>query len=159
MGRDPNQIEKGASGGFYIPPNSSPDYFDLIKESVDRAYNTNLADIIITGDFNIDMSQNNNNKMTDLLLEYNLNQLITEPTHFTETSSLIDLILVRNNNNNVLNSGVADPFMADYTRYHRPVIILLKFTRPHTPWLAEGTRFLHAHNEGSGKTVRMSHFG
>ena len=120
-------------GGFYRPPNSSPDYFDLIKESVDRAYNTNLADIIITGDFNIDMSQNNNNKMTDLLLEYNLKQLITEPTHFTETSSsLIDLILVRNNNN-VLTSGVADPFMADYTRYHCPVIILLKFTRPHMP--------------------------
>ena len=77
--------------------------------------------------------------MIDLLLEYNLKQLITELTHFTETSSsLIDLILVRNNNNNnnnnnVLTSGVADPYMADYTRYYRPVIILLKFTRPHTP--------------------------
>ena len=65
-------------GEFYRPPNSSPDYFDFIKESVDRAYNTNLSDIIITDDFNIDISQNNNNKMTDLLLEYNLKQLITE---------------------------------------------------------------------------------
>ena len=97
-------------GGFYKPPNNSPDYFDLIKESVDRAYNINLADIIISGDFNIDTSQNNNNKMIDLLLEYNLKQLITEPTHFTEnSSSLNDLILVRNNIN-VLTSGVADPF-------------------------------------------------
>ena len=34
---------------------------------------------------------------------------------------------------NVLTSGVADHFMADYTRNHCPVIIILKFTRPHTP--------------------------
>ena len=33
-------------GGFYRPPNSNSNYFNLIKESVDRAC------IIITGDFN-----------------------------------------------------------------------------------------------------------
>ncbi|MCG7879157.1 MAG: reverse transcriptase domain-containing protein, partial [Candidatus Thiodiazotropha endolucinida] len=120
-------------GGFYRPPNSSPEYFNLIKESIDRAYNTNLSDIIITGDFNIDMTLNNNPKMKDLMLEYNLKQIITEPTHFTEnSSSLIDLILVRNYSN-VLTSGTIDPFMADYTRYHCPIVVLLKFTRPHTP--------------------------
>ena len=97
-------------------------WVDLIKESVDRAYNSNTADIIIIGDFNIYLSKSNNNKMIDLLLEYNLKQIITEPTHFTEnSSSLIDLTLVRNNNN-VLTSSVADPFMANYTRYHCPVI-------------------------------------
>ena len=120
-------------GGFYRPPNSGQDYFELIKESVDRACNTNIADVVITGDFNIDMSQNNNNKIKELMLEYNLKQLISEPTHFTEhSSSVIDLILVRSNNN-VLTSGVADPFVADYTRYHCPVIAVLKFTRMHTP--------------------------
>ncbi|MCG7875097.1 MAG: endonuclease/exonuclease/phosphatase family protein, partial [Candidatus Thiodiazotropha endolucinida] len=97
-------------GGFYRAPNSNADYFNLIRESVDRAYNTNIPDIIITGDFNIDMSQNNSNKMTELMLEYNLTQLISEPTHFTESSSsLLDLILVRNCSN-ILLSGVADPF-------------------------------------------------
>ena len=79
------------------------------------------------------MSQNNNNKVRELILEYNLNQLISEPTHFTEHSLwLIDLILVRNSNN-VLTSGVADPFIADYTRYHCPVITVLKFTCLHKP--------------------------
>ncbi|MCG8113671.1 MAG: reverse transcriptase domain-containing protein [Candidatus Thiodiazotropha taylori] len=120
-------------GGFYRPPNSNQDHFTLIKESIDKACNTNIADIVITGDFNIDMSNNNNNKVKELMLEYNLTQLISEPTHFTEnSSSLIDLILVRNVNN-ILTSGVIDPFIADYTRYHCPVIAVLKFTRPHPP--------------------------
>ena len=70
-------------GGFYRPPDSGQDYFELIKESVDRACNTNIADVVITGDFNIDMSQNNNNKIKELMLENILKQLISEPTHFT----------------------------------------------------------------------------
>ena len=56
------------------------------------------------------MSQNNSNKMTELMLEYNLTQLVSDPTHYTESSSsLIDLILVRNCSY-ILFSGVADPF-------------------------------------------------
>ena len=119
-------------GGFYRPPNSNTGYFELINESIDRAYNTNIVDIIILGDFNFNMSVNNKNKMTELLQEFNLKQLITEPTHFTEnSSSLIDLILVRNNSN-ILSSGVIDPFIPDQTRYHCPIIVLLKFLRPST---------------------------
>ena len=38
-------------GGFYKPPNSTPDYFELLKESIDRACNTDIIDINITGDF------------------------------------------------------------------------------------------------------------
>ena len=61
-------------------------------ESIDRAYNTNVQDIIITGDFNYNMFSDSNNKMKDLLQH--------EATHFTEQStSLIDLIIVRNTNN------------------------------------------------------------
>ena len=117
-------------GWVYRPTNSDQDHF---KVSIDKACNTNIADIVITGDFNIDMSHNNNNKIKELMLEYNLTQLISEPTHFTEhSSSLIDLILVRNINN-ILTSGVTDPFIADYARYHCPFIAVLKFTRPHTP--------------------------
>ena len=43
------------------------------------------------------MAQNALNKMSELILEYNLTQLISEPTHVTEhSSSILDLILVRN---------------------------------------------------------------
>ena len=73
---------------------------------------------------------NNKNKISDLLLQFNLTQLITDTTHFTETSaSLIDLIMVRNRNN-ILTSGVADPLLPNLTRYHCPVYIFLKFIRP-----------------------------
>ena len=117
-------------GGFYRPPNSNAAYFNLILESIDRAYNTNIHDIIITGDFNYNMLLNNTNKMSDLLLQLNLSQLITDETHFTETSaSLIDLIMVRNRNN-ILTSGVAEPLFPDLIRYHCPVFVLLKFIRP-----------------------------
>ena len=124
------QSKKVLFGGFYRPPNSNLEYMDLIKNSTDRAYNTNIVDIIITGDFNYNMISNDNNKLKELPLEYNLNQLITDPTLFTEhTSFLIDLILVRNNDN-ILFSGVTDPFIPNQIRYHCPVVVLLKFTRP-----------------------------
>ena len=59
-------------GGFYKPLNSSPDYFELLKESIDRACNTDIIDIIITGDFNCNMAQSIPNKMREFMSEYNL---------------------------------------------------------------------------------------
>ena len=77
------------------------------------------------------MAQRTPYKMNDLIVEYNLSQLITENTHFTEHSSfLLDLILVRNNNNTILMSGTLDPLIPDQVRYHCPIMILLKFTPP-----------------------------
>ena len=88
-------------------------FFNKINESIDRAYSTNIVDILITGDFNFNMLSNENNKMEELIQQYNLNQLIREPTHFTEHSaSLIDLVLVRNTTS-IVTSGVADSFIPD----------------------------------------------
>ena len=126
-------------GSFYIPPNCTINNFDLMKESFHRACNTSISDIIITGDFNFNMAQNAPNKMSKLILEYNLTQLISEPMHITETSSsILYLILVRNKNN-VLLSGVADPFIPNQIRYHSPVIVLLKFTHPITQFSRDGS--------------------
>ena len=58
------------AGGFYKPPNSSPDYFKLLKESIDRACDTDIIDIIITGDFNCNMAQSIPNKMRELMSEF-----------------------------------------------------------------------------------------
>lgn len=117
-------------GGFYRPPKSNNDYFNLILESVDRAYNTNITDIVITGDFNYNMLSADASKLKELISQYNLIQTLTEPTHFTEnSSSLIDLFLIRNEGN-VLCSEVIDPFIPDQTRYHCPILLLLKFLRP-----------------------------
>ena len=117
-------------GGFYRPPNSGAEYFNLVVESIDRAHNTNITDLIILGDFNYNMLTNDNNKIRDTMLHYNLSQVIKDATHFTEnSSSLIDLILLRNTAN-MLTSGVIDNFLPDQIRYHCPIIVLLKFLRP-----------------------------
>ena len=105
-------------GGINRPPDSTADYFNLMLEIIDRAYNTNIHDIIITGDFNYNMMTNCKNKMTDLILQYNLTQLITDATHFTEaSSSLIHLIMVRNKNS-IVTSGVLEPLFPHLKRYH-----------------------------------------
>ena len=44
-------------GGCYRPPNSNAAYFDLLSESIDRAYNTNIIDIFILGDFQLQPSE------------------------------------------------------------------------------------------------------
>ena len=117
-------------GGFYKPQNSSPDYFELLKESIDRACNTVIIDIIITGNFNCNMAQSIPNKMRELMSEYYLSQLISDDTHFTEhSSSLLDLLLV-SNKENILMSGVVDPLILEQVRYHCPVMVLLKLTPP-----------------------------
>ncbi len=83
-------------GGFYRPPNSNNNYWNLLEESFDRAYNTLNDNIIITGDFNINVLGHQPSKIENLILSYNFTQLITEPTHFTEHSnSLIDLMIVK----------------------------------------------------------------
>ena len=118
-------------GGFYRPPNSSHKYFNLLKEGIDRACSTNILDIINTGDFNYNM-KNANNKLTEITREFNLTQLISEPTHFMEDSSSIhDLILVCNKIN-ILFSGVIYPFTPEQVRYHCPTTVLPKILCPRT---------------------------
>lgn len=119
-------------GGIYRPPDSNDNYFNLLLESMDRAVNTNIIDIIILGDFNLNILHNANSKVNELMTLYSLSQLITEPTYYTEnSSSLIDLVFVRNKSN-ILFSGVADTFLSDQTRFHCPQIVLLKFFKHHT---------------------------
>ena len=55
--------------------------------------------------------------------------LISESTHFTETSqSIIDLLLT-NNSNDILISGVGEPFLDQNVRYHCPVYCVLYFSK------------------------------
>ena len=127
---NPDLWENKKNINLLSTPNSNAAYFDLLSESIDRAYNTNIIDIFILRDFNYNLQNNNVNKMTELIQEYSLTQLITEDTHYTEnSSSLIDLILARNKTH-VLTSGVIDTFIPNQIRYHCLTIVLLKFLRP-----------------------------
>ena len=94
------------------------------------AFETNIFNILITGDFNLDiLKDNSSQKVRDLCQQFNFEQIINEPTHYTEnSSSLIDLILT-SNRNTLLLSGVGATFLEQNIRYHCPVFCVLSFSK------------------------------
>ena len=114
-------------GAFYRPPNTTPQQHSALTDSIHLAFDTGIQDIIITGDFNLNANATTSvSKLKSICDQFSLTQVISENTHFTESSaSLIDLILT-SNPNIILSSGVADPFLSQTTRYHCPIYALLK---------------------------------
>ena len=89
-----------------------------------------MQNILITGDFNLDVLKSSSNKKGfDLCQHFSLYQLIDEPTLHTESSSsIIDLFLASNINSIVL-SGVGEPILDQNIRYHCPVYCVLNFDK------------------------------
>ena len=54
-----NSHKRVLVGLFYRPPNSDAAYFSSIEDSVGLAIDTGISDIIITGDFNLNVNNNN----------------------------------------------------------------------------------------------------
>ena len=116
-------------GGIYRPPNSNNTHWHLLEQSFDQAFNLSFDNILITGDFNINLLTHNADKMNHLITSYQAEQLITAPTHFTEHSqSLIDLMIVKDKEH-IISSFVSDPFVPDLIRYHCPIVTILKFSK------------------------------
>ena len=115
-------------GTFYRPQNSNALVFSNIENSSGMAVDTGIADIIILGDFNINiLNEQPARKITELCQQYNFSQLINEPTNYTESSSsIIDLIMV-SNLQTVDISGVGEPFLSQDIRYHCPIFCIFKF--------------------------------
>lgn len=118
-------------GVFYRPPNTNNDYLQCIENSIGLAIESGVENVVIMGDFNLDVNvTHKRRKIDDLCNQFSLNQLITTPTHFTETSSsVIDLIFV-NNDDIVKQSNVCEPFLEQNVRYHCPVEVLLNLQTP-----------------------------
>lgn len=126
-----NSHKRVLVGVFYRPPNADAAYLSYIEDSFGLAIDTGIKDIIITGDFNLNATYPNTQRKIDCICsQFSLCQLIVEPTHFTEqSSSIIDFIFITNKDN-VLLSGVGDPFLQQNIRYHCPVYVFLKFSKP-----------------------------
>ena len=116
---------------FYRPPNSDANYYTNIENSLALDVDTGLTDIIITGDVNLNLlNPQTSRKIYSRYTQFSLFQSITQPAHFTEnSSSLIDVILATNKENLIL-SGVGEPFLYQELRYHCPVYGILKFSKP-----------------------------
>ena len=108
-------------GTFYRPPNSLPLILSDIENSIGLAVDTGISDIVILGDFNLDMlATQSQRKVNDLCQQYGFIQLINEASNFTESSApIIDLIMA-SNINAVDISGVGEPFLMQDIRYHCP---------------------------------------
>ena len=117
-------------GTFYRPPESSPLVLSDIENSIGLAVDTRISDIVILGDFNFNMlAAQSQRKISDLCQQYGLQQLINEPTNFTEKSAtIIDLIMV-SNKNTIDISGVGEPFLMQNIRYHCPIYCIFKFKK------------------------------
>ena len=81
---------------FYRPPNSDQLYYNSLEDSIHLTIDTGIDDVIITGDLNLNMSNPQSaRKVQSLSEQFSLRQCISEPTHFTEHSSLlIDILLL-----------------------------------------------------------------
>ena len=132
--RFPLNNKKILLGTFYRPPNSTQDVLTSIENSISLAYDTNIQNILITGDFNLDvLKSSSNKKVFDLCKHFSLYQLINEPTHHTESSSsIIDLFFTSNINSIVL-SGVGEPILDQNISYHCPVYCVLNSNKFITP--------------------------
>ena len=65
------------SAHIIVPPNSDNAVLTNIENSIDLAVDTENLDIIILGDYNLDMNKpNSSNKINNICQQYNLHQLI-----------------------------------------------------------------------------------
>ena len=107
----------------YRPPNSLIEWIDEFEKELTTAVNYN-SDVILVGDFNIDLLKSNRKplKWQSLLETYNLHQIIKEATRVTaDSSTLIDHIYVTNLDM-ILESHVAKCSLSD----HYPVCLTRK---------------------------------
>ena len=118
-------------GLFYRPPNSDSIYYSGIEDSIHLAIDTGISDIIITGDFNFNMlNEQTSRKINTFCEQLSLFQCKNEPTNFTENSStLLDILLVANKDHLIL-CGVGDPFLHQEQRYHCPIYGVFNFRKP-----------------------------
>ena len=118
-------------GVFYRPPNSSAMYASLLEDSIGLAVDTNITDIIIMGDFNLNIMDQSHYRKTDSICKhFNLTQCIEEPTHFTENSmSVIDLLFVKNRES-IPTSGVGEPCLNLNVRYPCPIFGVFNCLKP-----------------------------
>ena len=70
--------------------------YSKIEKLISLAVDTGISDIIITGDFDLNVLNSQTKKKIDsFCTKFSLHQPLTDPSHFTEhSSSLINLILV-----------------------------------------------------------------
>ena len=114
---------------FYRPPNSDALYLSTIEDSISLSLDTQIRNIIVTGDFNLNaLNPHTYNKISEICTQFSLYKTITETTHFTKHSSLLDVVFT-SDISSILYSGVAEPFLHQVICYHCPIYDICKFSK------------------------------
>ena len=84
---------------FYRPPSSPASVLDELCTYFETIDITQFANIVVVGDFNIDMSTSSHplyHKLSTMMSTYSLSQVVSDYTHVHHngTSSTIDLAIV-----------------------------------------------------------------
>ena len=137
-------------GLFYRPPCSDAEYFTGIDNSVELAEDTGISAIIITGDFNFDvLNERTARKIETICIQYTFPG---QPTNFTEHSAtLIDILLV-NDKQLLILSGVDDPFLNQEFRYHCSLYGFFNFSKTK---IDSFTRRIWTYDQGNYARLRV----
>ena len=105
----------------YRPPNALSNWIDLFEEELSKAHATGL-ELLLMGDFNIDITCCTNSKWKSLIQLFDLLQIITEPTRVTHsTSTIIDHVYTTKPEN------IVECFVPHYAiSDHYPVVLTRK---------------------------------
>ena len=115
-------------GTFFRSPSPYNDVLIAIKNSIGLANDTNIHDILMTGDFNLGILKPSTwSKINHLCQYFGLEQLIKEPTHYTKSSSSAIYLFLTSDSNNVFLTGIGDPFLEHNIRYHCSIFCVLRF--------------------------------
>nr|CAI5870126.1 unnamed protein product [Callosobruchus analis] len=122
--------QKYAIGVIYKPPNYNVHQFASELEDSINITCQNFDNIILSGDFNIDVSKINKTNtilLNNLLESYDLIQLIDQPTGITATSqSIIDIIICSKNLILANHSVSPTPVLADHNLIYCEVKLISK---------------------------------
>lgn len=113
-------------GVYYRKPDTCIDHFEELEENIERVL-TESNNVIVMGDFNVNMLSENNltARVNDLCNLMNMKQVITEPTRVTPHSrTLIDLVLVSLAFKDI-DSGIQSVGLSD----HSLVYVILELER------------------------------
>ena len=101
-------------GLFYRPPNSPAEFWNHFEDTLETAADLN-HDMIILGDFNTDILNNNSNRnLVRIMQKFDLDHTINEATRTTENSeTCLDLIMT-NHKAIIQNTQILAPFQSDH---------------------------------------------
>lgn len=128
-----NGIKNTVIGVIYRPPDSNiNDFLDYLGSTLASINNEN-KNIILMGDYNLNLLNNNNHKLTsdftELLFSYSMVPFINKPTRVKSNSAtLIDNIFCSDNQNREVLSGIMYTDISD----HYPIFSVFKCDKKQT---------------------------